>query len=68
LEAHKFRNFARFTLKNRLSVPSLDAIAIIPSISCNVSSSSVATIVMCRTHIKILIGSYKCNYFRNICE
>jgi hypothetical protein len=41
-------------------VLSLNAVAIILAVNYNVCSSSIATIVICRTHIKILIED--CNY------
>jgi hypothetical protein len=61
---HRFMNFTRFVQKNRLLGPSVDTFATILVVSCNVSSASVATTLICITHIKILIDTCNCNYFR----
>jgi hypothetical protein len=61
---HKFMNFTRSIQKNRLSGPSVDAFATILVVSCNVSSALVATTIIFITHIKILIDTCNCNYFR----
>jgi hypothetical protein len=60
---YKFINFTRSAQKNRLLGPSVDAFVTLSVVSCNVSSASVATILICITHIKILIDCCNCNYF-----
>jgi hypothetical protein len=61
---YKFMNFTRSVQKNRLLGPSVDAFATVLVVSCNVSSASVATTLIYITHIKILIDTCNCIYFR----
>jgi hypothetical protein len=42
----------------------INAFATFLVVSCNVSSTSVATTLICIAHNKILIDTCNCNYFR----